>query len=166
IATPSGQVPIEQVQVGDEVLGAGPAGSIVAGSVTHVQPGAWIGQTVELEADGRVIRGTPDHLVPMGPVESSADVPVVALRMSSAGAGHTVEAPVLAEAAVLATGPMQGAGATSPDSARVVIERFETYPDALCRARDLASEEGLPMRRLIDVAGATYALAPLRAAKP
>jgi superfamily I DNA/RNA helicase len=166
IATLSGQVPIEQVQVGDEVLGAGPDGSVVVGSVTHVRPGTWIGQTVELRAGDRVMRGTPDHLVPMGPVEPHADVPVVTLRMSAEGLGHTVEVPMLAEAAIPGASSMQTGWLPFQESEPAGIDRFDGYREALCRARDLVSETGLPLRRVMDVAGRTYALAPLRSARP
>ena len=166
IATPSGQVPIEEVRVGDEVLGAGASDAVVAGRVTHVQPGTWIGEIVELGVADQALRGTPDHLVPMGPVESHAGVPAVALWMSTTGVGHTVEIPVLAGVGIPASGPVHGARVASPEIGPTTLERFRTYPEALRRARDLASATGLPLRRLVDIAGTTYALAPLRSAKP
>jgi superfamily I DNA/RNA helicase len=170
VRTPAGEVPIEDIRVGDEVLGAGSAGgsagASVCGTVTHVQPGSWIGQLLEVTAGGRRLRGTPDHQIPVGPVPAVVDQPVVTLRMHPDLGRHVVEVP--ATLAVPATSAVRSAGSTSaemptsPEALR--IEHFDRYGDALVRARDLAASSGLPLRRVIDVAGRTYALAPLREA--
>lgn len=166
VRTPTGEVPIEEIQVGDHVLGAGFTGMVVAGTVTHVQPGHWIGQVVEVVAGGRWLRGTPDHQVPVGPVPPHVEEHVVTLRMLPDRGVHLVEAPATSPA--LATGagrralPTSQELHTSPEPAAPRVERFDRYADALVRARDLAAGSGRPLRRLIEVDGACYALIPLR----
>ena len=63
ISTPSGRVPIEQIQVGHEVLGTGGDFEQVPGRVTHVDEGAWVGRTYRVTAGGHTIQGTPHHIV-------------------------------------------------------------------------------------------------------
>ncbi len=64
VATPSGPTPIEQIRVGDEVLGASGHVDQHAGRVSHVKEGAFDGHVVEVAAAGRRVRATPHHLVP------------------------------------------------------------------------------------------------------
>jgi DNA helicase-2/ATP-dependent DNA helicase PcrA len=63
IATPSGQTPIEQIAVGDEVLGTGGGFEQVAGRVTHVHKGEWSGRQYFVRAGGHTLQGTPHHIV-------------------------------------------------------------------------------------------------------
>jgi len=65
VRTPSGDVPIEQIRVGDQVIGVGGAGTPVATAVRHVEPGHWSGDMVRLDAGGTSISGTPHHIVPV-----------------------------------------------------------------------------------------------------
>ena len=64
IATPSGKVAIEDVQVGDVIVGVGGAGTLVESTVTHVERGRWTGDIIEVHAGGTSVRGTPHHIVP------------------------------------------------------------------------------------------------------
>ena len=63
ISTPSGPVPIEQIKVGDEVLGTGGDFEQVPGRVTHVKAGEWAGRTYRVTAGGHTIEGTPHHVL-------------------------------------------------------------------------------------------------------
>jgi DNA helicase-2/ATP-dependent DNA helicase PcrA len=64
VSTPKGLVPIEQVAVGDPVMGTGGRARTIARPVTVVRPGHYRGPIVVAEAGGHVLRGTPLHLVP------------------------------------------------------------------------------------------------------
>ncbi|MBU6315388.1 MAG: UvrD-helicase domain-containing protein, partial [Acidobacteria bacterium] len=64
VLTDRGQVPIEQISVGDIVLGSGGGAGLLKGRVTHVQVGAYKGAVVTVRAGDRSITGTPHHLVP------------------------------------------------------------------------------------------------------
>jgi len=63
VQTPQGEVPIEQAGVGTTVVGAGGDGQTHRGEVTFVKEGHYEGPVVEVRAGGRVLRGTPHHLV-------------------------------------------------------------------------------------------------------
>ena len=64
VSTPSGSVPIEQVEVGDVVMGAAGASAAHRGTVVHVHEGRYDGHMVKITAAGRTISATPHHLVP------------------------------------------------------------------------------------------------------
>jgi DNA helicase-2/ATP-dependent DNA helicase PcrA len=64
IRTPGGEVPIEEIQEGDEVLGTAGGPELVSGRVTAVMPGRWSGPVVEVHAGGHVVSGTTGHMVP------------------------------------------------------------------------------------------------------
>ncbi len=64
VRTPDGEVPIEQIQVGDHVLGTAGGTELVPGRVTAVMPGRWSGPVVEVHAGGHVVTGTIGHMVP------------------------------------------------------------------------------------------------------
>jgi DNA helicase-2/ATP-dependent DNA helicase PcrA len=64
VATPGGTVPIEQLAVGDVVLGTGGRADPVARRVTHVRRGSYRGPVVVVRAGGHRLVGTPHHLVP------------------------------------------------------------------------------------------------------
>jgi DNA helicase-2/ATP-dependent DNA helicase PcrA len=64
VRTPAGEVPIEQIQVGDEVLSAGGGGSLVPSEVTAVAPGRYAGRVYRIVAGGRSFTGTPHHIIP------------------------------------------------------------------------------------------------------
>ena len=63
VRTPTGERPIEQIEVGDEVLGASGGGSLVPSRVTQVMPGTYRGRVYRVSAGGREIVGTPHHIV-------------------------------------------------------------------------------------------------------
>ncbi|MGK2948908.1 MAG: UvrD-helicase domain-containing protein [Acidimicrobiales bacterium] len=63
ISTPSGKKPIEEIEVGDEVLGTGGRFEQVPGRVTHVQVGEWSGRQYFVRAGGHTLQGTPHHIV-------------------------------------------------------------------------------------------------------
>jgi DNA helicase-2/ATP-dependent DNA helicase PcrA len=64
VRTPSGEVPIEQVRVGEEVLGTDGGRLPTSGRVSKVMPGHYKGAVVTVTAGGRTITGTPHHIVP------------------------------------------------------------------------------------------------------
>ncbi|MGH9188588.1 MAG: UvrD-helicase domain-containing protein [Acidimicrobiales bacterium] len=63
VATPLGPRPIEQVREGDEVLGTGATGRLVPSRVTGVKRGRYGGRVYKVSAGGRVLVGTPHHVV-------------------------------------------------------------------------------------------------------
>ncbi len=65
ISTPAGPRPIEDLAVGDQVLGAAAGTEVVAGAVTAAVPGRYRGRLYRVSAGGRSIEGTPHHLVPV-----------------------------------------------------------------------------------------------------
>jgi DNA helicase-2/ATP-dependent DNA helicase PcrA len=64
VRTPTGDVPIEEVGVGDQVLSAGAGDVLVPAQVTAVSPGRYAGRVYRIEAAGRSFTGTPHHIVP------------------------------------------------------------------------------------------------------
>ncbi|HNJ97916.1 MAG TPA: 3'-5' exonuclease, partial [Ilumatobacteraceae bacterium] len=64
VATPTGDVPIESITVGDEVLGTGGGAHTEVGAVRHVQEGRYKGPVVTVTAGGVTVTGTPHHVVP------------------------------------------------------------------------------------------------------
>ena len=64
VSTPSGPVPIEAVQEGDEVVGTGGDSALIPAVVARVMPGRYDGPVVTVRAGGRELRGTPHHIVP------------------------------------------------------------------------------------------------------
>ncbi|MGH8905889.1 MAG: UvrD-helicase domain-containing protein [Egibacteraceae bacterium] len=64
VRTPDGEVPIEAVAVGHEVLGTAGHAALRPGRVTAVMPGRYVGPLWTIRAGGRVLRGTPHHVVP------------------------------------------------------------------------------------------------------
>ncbi len=63
VSTPTGQKPIEEIRVGDEVLGTGGRFEQVPGRVTHIQVGEWSGRQYFVRAGGHTLQGTPHHIV-------------------------------------------------------------------------------------------------------
>lgn len=65
VATPEGTRPIEDVRVGDRVLGTLGGSGAVAGEVTVVHPGRYRGRVVRVRTErGHELLGTPHHMVP------------------------------------------------------------------------------------------------------
>jgi DNA helicase-2/ATP-dependent DNA helicase PcrA len=67
VATPTGQRPIEELGVGDRVVGTGGPGVAHTGTVTHVHRGRYAGRLYRITAGGHVLTGTPHHVVPADP---------------------------------------------------------------------------------------------------
>ncbi len=65
VGTPSGVVPIEGVQIGDEVLGATGSGALAPARVVAVAPGRYQGRVYRVRAGGHEVVGTPHHIVPV-----------------------------------------------------------------------------------------------------
>ena len=63
ISTPGGHRPIESLAAGVEVIGSGYPAVAVASTVTEVREGHWRGRLYTIQAGGRVVRGTPHHIV-------------------------------------------------------------------------------------------------------
>src|SRR5436190_3558361 len=63
ISTPTGPKPIEEIQVGDKVMGTGGRFDVVPGRVTHFQKGEWSGRQYFVRAGGHTLQGTPHHMV-------------------------------------------------------------------------------------------------------
>ena len=63
VSTPSGPKPIETIVEGDEVLGSAGQLTARAGRVTAVKHGRYDGRLYRVTAGGRVVRGTPHHIV-------------------------------------------------------------------------------------------------------
>jgi DNA helicase-2/ATP-dependent DNA helicase PcrA len=64
IRTPDGEVPIERIREGDVVLGTDGGRRPAPGVVAKVVAGGYSGWTAEVHAGGRVLRGTPHHIIP------------------------------------------------------------------------------------------------------
>jgi superfamily I DNA/RNA helicase len=64
ILTPGGEIPIEELAVGDTVLGSAAHG-LVAATVTYVHVGASAGPIVQLVVADTVLRATSEHRVPI-----------------------------------------------------------------------------------------------------
>ena len=64
VLTPDGERPIETIQVGDEVLGTLGADQTRSGTVRAVKKGTYRGWSALVYAGGRVLEGTPHHIVP------------------------------------------------------------------------------------------------------
>ncbi|MFP5322858.1 MAG: UvrD-helicase domain-containing protein [Acidimicrobiia bacterium] len=178
VRTPSGEVPIEDVRVGDVVSGLAADGSAATGVVTEVRPGRWDGEVVQVRAGGRSVVATPDHVVPLGPVAAEVEVPCVTLRMAAAGGRHLVEWPAPdapAAAPLQPVTPVPSVGAPASSAAGLLqhvtpvgvvqVSAFDDYVDALRTARDRAATTGLPLRRLIETPWGCFALQPVRRAR-
>ena len=63
VSTPTGPKPIEQIQVGDMVMGTGGHFTQVPGRVTEVKQGEWSGRQYFVRAGGHTLQGTPHHIV-------------------------------------------------------------------------------------------------------
>jgi DNA helicase-2/ATP-dependent DNA helicase PcrA len=63
VRTAEGSIEIEKVRVGDAVLGSGGAAKPCAGRVADVHIGRYRGSLWSVSANGRVVRGTPHHVV-------------------------------------------------------------------------------------------------------
>ena len=67
IGTPDGQRPIEDLQEGDPILGAGGGHVLTTSQISKVMPGRYDGRVYRVTVGGRTIEGTPHHIVPAQP---------------------------------------------------------------------------------------------------
>jgi DNA helicase-2/ATP-dependent DNA helicase PcrA len=67
ISTVHGQVPIEQIEVGETVLGSSDFATMEKGDVRRIHVGRYAGGVVRVSLGERCVVGTPDHIVPVGP---------------------------------------------------------------------------------------------------
>ena len=63
VSTSAGPKPIEEIQVGDVVMGTGGHFTQVPGRVTEVKQGEWSGRQYFVRAGGHTLQGTPHHIV-------------------------------------------------------------------------------------------------------
>ncbi len=63
VRTPSGDRPIEEIAVGDEVLGAAAGAALVPARVSAVMPGRYQGRVYRVRAGSQEVVGTPHHVV-------------------------------------------------------------------------------------------------------
>jgi DNA helicase II / ATP-dependent DNA helicase PcrA len=64
VATPDGEVPIEQLREGDLVLGTGGDARSIPRPIAHVMEGTYLGPVWRVAVGGRTIVGTPHHVLP------------------------------------------------------------------------------------------------------
>jgi DNA helicase-2/ATP-dependent DNA helicase PcrA len=67
VATPTGSRPVESLGEGSEVVGFGAAATPVVSRVTAARTGRYRGRLYTIHAGGRVLSGTPHHVVPADP---------------------------------------------------------------------------------------------------
>ena len=63
VSTPAGPRPIEELAVGDEVLGAAARPGLVPAAVAAVHPGSYQGRVYRVSAGTEEVTGTPHHVV-------------------------------------------------------------------------------------------------------
>ncbi len=67
VSTSRGPRPVEEVKVGDVLLGVAGGRGIQPGTVVHARRGRHTGPLVVVEAEGRRVAATPHHMVPADP---------------------------------------------------------------------------------------------------
>ncbi|HVM55252.1 MAG TPA: UvrD-helicase domain-containing protein, partial [Acidimicrobiales bacterium] len=85
VSTPSGRRRIDEIEIGDEVLGVAGEPVLVPGEVRHVKRGAYTGRLYEATIGGAVVRGTPHHLVPVDPLPAAGTWVVYLMRRPDRG---------------------------------------------------------------------------------
>ena len=91
VLTDRGEVPIEQITVGDVVLGTGGgAGLLEKATVRRIHQGRWSGTVVRLRGAGFELGGTPDHALPVGdaPAETGLREVMVGMTVLVENAGR------------------------------------------------------------------------------
>jgi DNA helicase-2/ATP-dependent DNA helicase PcrA len=63
VRTPTGLKAIEEIEVGDEVVGVGGTGATSYGAVTRVKQSVYLGPMYSVRVADRTLRGTPHHIV-------------------------------------------------------------------------------------------------------
>ena len=183
ISTPRGLRAIEDLDVGDEVLGAGGSGVLARNRVTHVHRSWYTGRLYTIRAGGQVLRGTPHHVVPADArLHTGAHLQEIALGGKSWIAPTLDLHPALPHAwhpdhprialtmfadrartdavgrHAVAT---LGSGALSTTSGRKCTRTVAGYREALGIARDMAEVAGLEIQRRAEIDGTLYSFTPL-----
>ncbi len=93
VRTPDGEVPIESLRVGDVVMGTVGGRAPSPGRVNEVTEGRYQGTTVRVRAGGKLLAGTPHHIVPARAGMAEWAPVVYLLYRSGRGyrVGHTEE---------------------------------------------------------------------------
>jgi DNA helicase-2/ATP-dependent DNA helicase PcrA len=63
VSTPAGPRRIEQLEAGDQVIGTAGRSNVVAGTISQVVPGRYVGRMYRARAGELELRGTPHHIV-------------------------------------------------------------------------------------------------------
>jgi superfamily I DNA/RNA helicase len=90
ISTPDGHVAIEELRVGDLVLGRDGEGTVADGKVTFVHRAPYRGPMVRITAGDHAVRATPEHRLPiehLGAIRAGELQPGLQLAAQSAGFG-------------------------------------------------------------------------------
>jgi superfamily I DNA/RNA helicase len=179
VATPSGEVPIEQVAVGDEVVGTGGDGTVRTGTVVHVQPGRYEGRLYQVRAGGRTLRGTPHHIL-LADLEVAAPA-VFLLEHEELGFRIGRAAEGADQAWLLHAGDTDYWAAwfaatyglpTAPFELTRLYESIDTRPRAKELLEDLDLHPGFPHRTAVPagrraaIDGRIYAFTPLSHLRP
>jgi superfamily I DNA/RNA helicase len=126
VETPTGVVPIEQIQVGDLIHGTDGGFGVALGKVGAVRAGSFAGDLVEIQVGGRTIRSTPDHLVPV--MRAAPSTAEIEMSMFAKTGGHVVR-----------TGDR--------------CERFDDFDSAVVAAQRATAASGGTLRRSMLVGG-------------
>jgi DNA helicase-2/ATP-dependent DNA helicase PcrA len=114
VRTPEGEVPIEQIEVGDQVLAVDGSDRLAAATVAAVAPGRHQGRRYRVRAGGRTITGTPHHVVPARLVATAPQHAVLLVEHEGGGfrlgelAGGTGSVDELGTAPALELPPEHG----------------------------------------------------------
>ncbi|MEY2570926.1 MAG: ATP-dependent helicase UvrD/PcrA, partial [Acidimicrobiaceae bacterium] len=140
VSTPSGPRSIEELRVGDEVLGTSGELEQVPGRITTVKVHQRLGRLHRVRAGATTLAGTPEHVVlTRARSEAAADV---SLTMFGAPHAHTVCSP----------------GNEPPK--RWSVARA-TYSEAVAVARQAARRHRVDVQRRALIAGRLYDFTPL-----
>ena len=136
VHTPDGPRPIEQIQIGDLVLGTSGGRSVDGGKVTDVRVGGFDGEIVRIVVGGRSVAATSEHVVPVLSVgrPSSDDVVVTMFDPARTG-GHSVRCAAVGH-----------------------ITDSTHLDQALNEAQRIAGSTGRSLRRVLCVGGHDYDL--------
>jgi superfamily I DNA/RNA helicase len=178
IRTPTGDVPIEQIAVGAEVLGTGGKRAMRAGTVTYIKTGRFQGRVVRVTIGDRVLTGTPYHIVPAAmdfPAgkhledphhrpQNGTDRQTLGLTMfadARAAIGYHRVAFCSNQEVIWRRLEAAGIRTRPARVGRRVETSFKSYPQALEHAQRVAEIGGLTLRKRSAIGGRTYDSTPL-----
>ena len=144
ISTPTGVKPIEEIEVGDEVLGVGGKGVALASTVEYVKQSVYTGRIYEVRAGDTVLRGTAYHTLPVNRSVAAGKWIVYLMWRADRGyrVGQVKSVCVNSEGA-LSDGPRVRVGQEHADKAWV-LRVCETRAEASYYEAYFAAEYGLP----------------------